>query len=300
MINTRPGAPPASADGAPADSAMTKSGTGEFANLQVTVSQTKNLINQTVVVTWKGGVQTEPITGGPFSADYLQIMQCWGDDPAGPDRSQCQFGASGQSVPAAGAWVRSRQVTTTVVDPKETLTKPVGAAYVPFWPIGHPQPTGPGDGDQNDFFDSQVTNEVPLARTSADGTGLAQFEIETVREAAGLGCGDPVNTGGVTKGRSCWLVVVPRGDTEVDGSVQSGDQGHQLLSSPLSQTNWDKRIVFPLEFLPVGQACPIGAPDHRSRARGGRGHQLAAGAVHRRRSAVQLRPAGRRRGPAGN
>ena len=275
MISVLPGAAPASADGAPPDSAMTKSGMGEFKNLQVTVSQTKNLINQAVTVTWKGGAPTTPATGA-FGANFLQIMQCWGDDPAGPDRSQCQFGAANTNPPIHGAWVPSRQVTTTVVDPKETLTKPVGAAFVPFWPVGHPQPTGPGDSDQNDFFDAQVTNEVPLARTHADGTGQANFEIETVLQAAGLGCGDPVTAGGVTKGRSCWLVIVPRGTTEVDGSTRTGNgsDSDQLVSSPLSQTNWDKRIAFPLDFLPVGKACPIGSPERRII-----GHELVVDAV---------------------
>ena len=61
MISVLPGAPPASADGAPADSAMTKSGAGEFKDLKVTVSQTKNLINQTVTVSWTGGAPTTPV-----------------------------------------------------------------------------------------------------------------------------------------------------------------------------------------------------------------------------------------------
>lgn len=37
-----------------------------------------------------------------------------------------------------GAWVASRQVITTVVDPKEKLKAEAGNAYVPFWPAGRP------------------------------------------------------------------------------------------------------------------------------------------------------------------
>ena len=55
-----PGSPSASADGAPSDSAMTKSGSGDFDKLKVTLSQTKNLINQSVTITWTGGVPTLP------------------------------------------------------------------------------------------------------------------------------------------------------------------------------------------------------------------------------------------------
>ena len=278
VISVLPGAPPAAADGAPADSAMTKSGAGSFDKLKVTVSQTTNLINQTITVSWTGGAPTTPI--GQFSKNFLQIMQCWGDDPNGPDRTQCQFGGSNADVAGtAGAWVGSRQVSygRNLVDPKETLQLPAGTfgnPFVPFWAEGKPQPVGAANSDANDFFDSQVTNEVPLARTHTDGTGVEYFEVETVRQAAGLGCGDPVTAGGITKGRTCWLVIVPRGSTEVNGSTRTDDAEGRLQSSPLSPTNWDNRIVFPLDFLPVGQACPIGAPERRII-----GHELAVDAV---------------------
>ncbi len=56
---------------------------GEFADLKVTVSQTKDLINQVVKVSWTGGTPTVPGVGS-FAANYLQIMQCWGDPAVGP------------------------------------------------------------------------------------------------------------------------------------------------------------------------------------------------------------------------
>ncbi len=277
VLSILPSLPPAAAADPPAsDSAVTKSGNGDFAKLTVTVSQTQNLINQTITVSWIGAAPT--VTDTNFSINYLQIMQCWGDDPAGPDRTQCQFGRSGSQD--TDGWVGSRQVSyrNILVDPQETLAQPQGSldqAYVPFWPVGAPQPTGPADSDSNDFFDSQVTNEIPLARTHGDGTGQEHFEVETVRQAAGLGCGDPVTTGGVTTGRSCWLVIVPRNNKEVDGSLRTGKSGlSHLSSSPLSQSNWDNRIFFSLGFQPVGQACPIGAPE-----RPVIGHELAVEAV---------------------
>ncbi|MBV8994593.1 MAG: hypothetical protein JO287_13050 [Pseudonocardiales bacterium] len=274
-----PGAmlPAAAADGAPTDSAVTVSGKGEFADLKVTVSQTKNLIDQVVTVSWTGALPTVP-SFGQFGINYLQIMQCWGDDPAGPDRTQCQYGGlRGQTFPAAGSWVRRRQVSTGgLVDPNEPLKKPADPtkqAFVPFWVAGRDQPAEAATTDLNDFFDDQVTNEIPLARTHGDGTGQEFFEIETIRQAAGLGCGDPVTQGGVTKGRSCWLVVVPRGNKEVDGSIRNGETT-RLDSSPLSQTNWDNRIAIPLEFRPVGQACPLGSAERRVI-----GNELAVDAV---------------------
>jgi hypothetical protein len=278
LLSCPPGSASA-ATSAPSDSAVTVSGRGDFTDLKVTVSQTKNLINETVTVSWTGGRPT--VDSNDFLTDYLQIMQCWGDDAAGPDRSQCQFGgltALGGNTP--GPWVLSRQVSYggSLVDPKETLKQPAGSfnqAYVPFWAVGRPKPTDPGTGNINDFFDSQVTNEIPLARTHGDGTGEEFFEVETVRQASGLGCGEPVVTDGTTTGRSCWLVIVPRGNKEVDGTTRTGqNNGDQLQSSPLSQSNWDNRLMVRLEFQPVGQACPIGAPE-RALA----GHELAVEAV---------------------
>jgi hypothetical protein len=272
-----PAAFAAPTDPSPAGSAVTVSGTGEFASLKVTVSQTKNLINQTVIVSWSGGKATVPASD--FASNYLQIMQCWGDDPLGPDRTQCQYGGSDtQNSPSAGDFVRSRQVTGTAIDPNEKLTPPTGSndnLYVPFWAVTvKDKPTIAASSDRNDFFDSLSTNEVPLARTHGDGTGAEFFEVQTVREAPGLGCGDPIPTGGTVTGRKCWLVIVPRGSTEVDGSARNGSGINRLNSSPLSQTNWENKIAVPLEFLPVGQACPIGAPERRLV-----GHELAADAV---------------------
>lgn len=239
----------APAEGAPVGSAVTVRGTGRFAGLSVTVSQTQHLINQVVDVTWSGGVQTVPRTGS-FSSDYLQIMQCWGDDPAGPDREQCQFGALGTDT-RGGTWSASRQIAygAYLTDPREP-GEPTG--NVPFRSVsGVRAPDAP-----NQFFDAYSTNEVPFARTYADGTGEEHVEVQTVREAPGLGCGARLAGGKV---RDCWLVVVPRDQTEVDGQTTIA----ALASSPLSESNWADRIVIPLHFDPVGLACPIGTPERR-------------------------------------
>ncbi|MGH3822076.1 MAG: hypothetical protein ACRDRA_04440, partial [Pseudonocardiaceae bacterium] len=284
LINVLPGARlAAAAQGDAADSAMTLSGEGEFANLKVTVSQTKNLINQVVTVKSQDGPPTVP-GGGGYGANFLQIMQCWGDDPAGPDRTQCQFGAPGSFAKlAAGNFVRFRELRYVgLVDPKETLRLPAGSpardgASVPFWPAGREdRPTDAVESPDLTFFNNQTTNEVPLAGIRADGTGEEFFEVQTARQAPGLGCGEPVTPGEASSARKCWLVVVPRGRTEVDGTSRSGSGANRLDSSPLSQSNWDNRIVFPLEFLPVRQACPLGAAE-----RPVVGHELAVDAFGR-------------------
>lgn len=264
-------------------SPLTKTGTGPFSSLNITVSQTKALINQVVEVSWTGGQPTKPANGN-YYLNYLQIMQCWGDAPSGPTREQCEFGGR-LGDPRGGAQSSTRQVSygSTLVDPQETeyVKQPgqVGNVYVPFDGVDGTVTTG----SRSSFFDASTTNELPYARTRADGSGDELFEIQTGQEAPGLGCGRsvPAPDGG-TEGRSCWLVVVPRGNTEVDGSVRLGSAAFQLDSSPLSTTNWAHRIVFPLEFQEISRACDL------ARERRVIGQEVASEAVTRWQPALCL------------
>ncbi|MFC7613943.1 hypothetical protein ACFQV2_10655 [Actinokineospora soli] len=228
--------------------------TGPFTGLKIRVSQTKDLINQTIRVEWEGVRATGP--QGRFASHYLQIMQCWGDEIA-PKREQCQFGAL-QSLSGSvglGNWTASRQVAyASPEDKAETIPRPAnGVAYVPFDPVDGEPTTATGA-----YFDSSTSNEVPFAKTLATGRGQIDFEVQTAVEANGLGCG--VVQPGTGKPRHCFLVVVPRGGTEVDGKevAETGDAPRHLNSSPLSASNWVNAIPIRLDFRPVGRACPIG------------------------------------------
>ncbi|MFM7597464.1 MAG: hypothetical protein ACKO70_03670, partial [Actinomycetota bacterium] len=234
------------------DSAETESGDGEFADLKVTVSQTKGLVNQVIRISWTGGKPTQPEFGN-LGINYLQIMQCWGGTKEdGPPREKCQYG--GQRAWNGGQNTNSRQLTTSgVVDEAEKVPAEWeidGIAYVPFESWTGKKTIGP----KSEFFDRYTSNEVYHARIRADGTGEEYFEVQTGVESPGLGCGQ------VRDGESppCWLVVVPRGSTEVDGSTRGTTTGNPLDTSPLSTSNWKNRIVFPLEFQSIGTACPIG------------------------------------------
>ncbi len=245
------------------DSAMTESGTGDFTSLKVTVSQTKSLIDQVVDITWTGGTQTQPESA--FAINYLQIMQCWGDATDGPTPQQCEFGGDAAFDFRGGNWVTTRQLDYGgLKDPKEDpLPDPQPGAtsvFVPFSPVD-----GSGDVYENatPFYDSTTSNEIPFARTRADGAGEQFFETQTAQEAPGLGCGAPDKAKNNAP-RSCWLVVVPRDNHEVDGSVAGASITNQLVSSPLSPTNWKNKIVFPLTFAPIGTDCPIGAHEHHT------------------------------------
>ena len=246
------------------DTAVTVQGSGRFSDLKVTVSKTEHLTNEVVHLTWsgmKGG------SGTNFPANYLQIMQCWGDE-ASPDRQKCQFGGLLDSK-YGGFYVATRQVDYGgLVDPAETIKSdglPGHHAYVPFTSV-----TGvTEDSMPSQFFGGYTTNEQPFGRTAADGTGEDFFEVQTSREAPGLGCGARVD-GGV---RDCWLVIVPRDGVEVDGQPPADGI---VDSSPLSQSNWDNKLTVRLHFDPVGVACPIGTAEKRLL-----GHEEVAEAIIR-------------------
>jgi hypothetical protein len=93
----------------PADSsAVTMAGTGAFSSLKVTVNQTQNLVNQVVSVTWTGATPTITQSGGlQISSNYLQLMECWGDDGTGtgPPPEQCEFGAEAAATYSLGGGV---------------------------------------------------------------------------------------------------------------------------------------------------------------------------------------------------
>lgn len=232
------------------DTSVTVRGQGRFSDLEVTVSKTEHLVNEVLHVTWsgmKGG------SGSNFNVNYLQIMQCWGDEPA-PQREKCQFGGL-VDLKYGGFWAASRQVDYgQLVDPEETIKPGPGQlhAYVPFESVtGVTEPTMPSQ-----FFDGYTTNEQPFGRTTGDGTGEDFFEVQTAREAPGLGCGERVGD----SVRDCWLVIVPRDSIEVDGSTP---ERNFVDSSPLSASNWENKLAVRLHFDPVGLSCPIGTAERR-------------------------------------
>ncbi|MFE4304660.1 hypothetical protein ACFRR6_01075 [Streptomyces sp. NPDC056891] len=253
--------PAAAATGPSQNSAVTKRGTkgpyDDFSKLEVTVHQTRNLRSQGLSVTWKGGTPTQG-----RNTDYLQIMQCWGDDPAGPRREQCQLGA-GAKGSDFGAFIGSRlipvgsdplekQYGEQIPDPEYPgqTTDP----FVPFTPVSGPATTKPTDWT---YFSPGDSNEEFFATTQPDGTGEMGFNLQSTREAPHLGCGDPIGSGANVRGRGCWLVVVPRGSHDPNGTTG------RPVTSAFSTTNWNRRIVFPLDFLPVREPCPTDKAERR-------------------------------------
>jgi len=241
-----------------------------FQNLEVTVSQVQDLTYQAVTVSWTGGVQTSE---RQLASNFIQIMQCWDDGSGTADPTHCQWGApSGAYVTTLGDSAGSRSLSYEGADPLQDYTgkfdvPPAPGEFnhsfsVPFESAPSSNfPDGQSTHNQFKFFDATSTNEISGARTGADGTGESPFEIQTSLEAPHLGCGSTDADGEI---RNCWLVVVPRGEYMTDGSPYSDGVNGRLMGSPLSKTNWNDRIEFPLTFRSVQSGCPIGAREIRT------------------------------------
>ena len=238
-----------------------------FKDLEVTVSQTENLVNQGIRITWKGA---KPTSAGDYSTNFLQIMQCWGDDPAGPVQQQCQWGAPNNTI---GNLTGTNAGTRDLIeneDPQQAYTNsimrqpPRGSTQrifgFPFVSVKD-KATDKPHFDTGGFFSSATTNEVTAARTGQDGTGSVSFETQTTLEQPHLGCGALLDSG---EARSCWLVIVPRGEHNLDGSLAStASASGRVQGSPLSEAAWKNRIVVKLGFQPVAASCPIGNTERR-------------------------------------
>lgn len=245
--------------------------TSPMPNLKVTVSQTKNLTDQGVDVSWTGATpdSSRPITSG--GANFLQIFQCWGEDPdrpGHPDRTTCQYGA--YNGPATA---RSDNTSAAAVDPQDVkFTKP-GTSFFdpPYTSIPFNSATGERVWDlkrdsegkfisdfsvsmsANQFFSRLTSNEITWAGSDSNGSGNVKFELQTASTSPGLGCGNAIKVGSKFVGQPCWLVVVPRGtkDNRQNGITQSG----------LFWDAWKHHLAIKLDFRPIGVRCSLGVPE---------------------------------------
>ncbi len=258
-----------------------------FPDLSVTVSQTKDLVSQGIRVTWTGGKKSEAPNGTVGGTNFLQIAQCWGEDPdhpGHPDRRTCQYGGTigygatrDGSTPAANVAAEDEQYTAPdfrrsvytaipfvavndagAVDETRAPADRVLTALT--WDKAGQQwvkKTGADavDMNTNRFFTQYTTNEVKWAPSGADGSGSVPFEIQTAMQSSALGCGNPVRKQGVVTGQSCWLVIIPRGE---------GDSGSpQIDRSGLWWDAWEHSLAVKLDFKPLGVRCQIGAAEQQ-------------------------------------
>lgn len=256
-----------------------------FPELAVTVSQTKNLVSQGIRVSWTGGTRSAEPQGSVGGSNFLQIAQCWGEDPDNPghpDRRTCQYGGTlGYGAKRDGT---TRQDDVAPEDDVYTAPDFRSSVYtaIPFVAVNKngtvDETEAPKDrvvsalewsgdgwvkksGDQavdvntNPFFTQYTTNEVKWAPTAADGTGSVPFEVQTAMQSEALGCGNPVQRGGKITGQSCWLVIIPRGE---------GDSGSsQIDRSGLWWDAWEHHLAVKLDFSPLGVRCEMGAAEQQ-------------------------------------
>ena len=271
----------------------------EFQNLSVTVSQTQNIGHQGVTVNWtwtnaNGPVQTART--GTVQANFLQMMECYGDATTGPDPNQCQYGSAGllsatvlnpQIGERTGSLCPTGAAASTSSPPRSAdgagpqdgcdplesgITSDLAPCPtstpnctqtgfdIPFVPVTPPNTPDYTIGDTT-YYNEFNTDEVQEAVTGANGTGQQQFETLTGVQASGLGCGETESNG---QPRGCWLVIVPRGTYEPNGyqvNVNNAGVGSFLGTSPLSASNWAMRIQIHLGFSPVGSFCPAGTQE---------------------------------------
>ncbi|TFD00826.1 hypothetical protein E3T25_12415 [Cryobacterium sandaracinum] len=287
--------------------------TAPFPDLKVTVSQTEDLVSQGIVVNWSGGTKSERPDGSSGGQDFLQIAQCWGDDPTDssrPDRTTCQYGG----FPGKAASTRDTAVSQDQVAPQDAqYTSPANGFTIPAFtaipyrastggsissvfadsanvlthhvvdPLtglvqtatGSPSDTGVTLPDgisgvdlaTNEFYTQYTTNEVPWAGSSDSGDGSVKFEVQTAMQSPGLGCGTPVTAAdGSVSGKSCWLVVIPRGKSDAGESY--------ITKSGLLWDSWKHSVAVKLDFKPIGQRCAIGSAEKQLS-----GSELVAAAI---------------------
>jgi len=261
----------------------------DFRNLKVTVSQTQDITHQGLTVSWTGGVPSTVVESS--TANFLQMMECYGDASTGPSPETCEYGTPlmlGSAATNLDIGLRSgstclfAQPSTTNpsptlsgapadegCDPYEPGTEkpahtgpcpgtdcsPTGTFFVPFIPEIHPDEPAYDTTAQSQYFNAYSTNEVQQAITSSNGTGTVQFQAVTNFESQGLGCGSQEADGST---EDCWLVIVPRGTYEPNGyqiAAEGNGVADAIDSSPLSASNWAQRIQVHLDYSPTTAYC---------------------------------------------
>jgi hypothetical protein len=270
----------------------------DFSGLSVTVSQTQDITQQGITVTWTGGKPTFGV-GSNDVFDFLQLMECYGDADTGPDPEDCEYGSQGLAATGAGygdlgdrggflcpagavasapegIFSEGGDPASFGCDPEEPADPshiepggPKGDFSIPFVPVNDPSAPVYGVGTDA-YYNEFNTDEIQEAVTNSAGDGQVQFEALTGTGAPGLGCGEPEADG---QARGCWLVIVPRGQFEPNGYEVAKDVAG-ITTSPLAASNWAQRIQIHLGFATVPSFCPIGTNETETV-----GTQIAARAV---------------------
>ncbi len=252
-----------------------------FPDLTVAVSQTEDLVAQGLKVTWTGGKLSAQPGGTVGGENFVQIAQCWGDEPGSngtrPDRRTCQYGGT-------AGWGSTRDgniLPESIATQDEQYSANLGGysyTAIPFVAYNAEgivdDKSAPEDKvltnvttdasgkvklkseliefNNNRYFTGLTTNEVKWGPSGADGSGSVSFELQTAMQSPGLGCGSSTSSA-ATAGQPCWLVVIPRGN---------GDSGSSLINNPgVWWDAWKHHVAVKLGFKALGVRCSIGAAE---------------------------------------
>ncbi|MFJ7909704.1 hypothetical protein [Kitasatospora sp. NPDC096204] len=213
----------------------------------VTVSQTGNLTNQVLQVSWSGFTPSITQTGGPvtstpvnstFNLYTVRVYQCRGLDPAVTD---C-YGST---------------------------------LYGGDRDKGFEQPARPVHTETPDFPSNMV-----LAPTGPDGSGTASIEVWSSKESPSLGCdathpcsivvepnygGDPTDLYNIRGGKAdCNDHRMDRDrfyNAASDGVMKPGRINSKTKNRTSEQCAWLHRTVVPLSFAPTPDSCVASAQD---------------------------------------
>jgi len=248
----------------------------EMKNITVTVSQTKDIIDQAIRVQVSGFAGTRSAYPDVVNGqNFVQAMQCWGADPNAADFVEtCQWGGRIPLVLGNTVYFdNNNRVSSMDYDPR-TVTD----FDNPFRTVSGQEVSGKGKlingttfSPLLSYFGPSTTNEVPVARIGNNGSGYFDFETQSSSQSPQLGCGTAAHL-------RCWLVIVPRG-TKFGGDgrecsdliSRSGDYYTYGQTTPIqagSPVNpkcdyFDNRIVVPLDFTPTGGSCPPGSAEFK-------------------------------------
>ncbi|GAA2184767.1 hypothetical protein GCM10009785_33960 [Brooklawnia cerclae] len=244
----------------------------DFKNLQVTVSQTEDLTDQTITIDVTGmpggsvsghsgmpGISSS--TGYPsYVQNYLQVMQCWGDPTDDDFEETCQWGGLvlgssssqalvAQTVVYTDGGARDGSVPFRTVQDKE------------YWSNEYLAPDGASL--LGNLLSPSTTNDVLAWPVKADGTTAVHFALQSSTSAPWLGCGADDDG----SPRSCSIVIVPRGTIYGKSSSHYGasyGQAGAQWGGPLDTDAdyWDNRIVIPLDFQSPTTACDAAGTTH--------------------------------------
>ncbi|MFJ3959085.1 hypothetical protein [Arthrobacter sp. NPDC090010] len=220
--------------------------------LSMTVSQSKDLVNQVIGIRLDGLADPSPGIGGGESGDQFQLFQCWGapgpngkPDPAAqaPDPSTCELGAAGwgqrgsaidgpttfaqqiggDPLLAGGDWERGGLID------QDGYLKVMGidGSLVSGYPLTSP------------VINQNSTNEVSRLYVNKTGTASVPFEVHTTTEAKFMGCGKREDAPSTS---DCWLVAVPK-----VGQLQG--------AKAASPSAWAQRLQVKIKFRDIPKPC---------------------------------------------